>query len=243
MRIYRVYCTFSLSQPEIVLNKETSHHLANVLRCQIGDICHVFDGCGNEVKAKISVINKSQIILHTLEIVKNETESCLKIHLFQALCKGDKMDVIIQKSVELGVAEITPLLTERCDVKLTDDRLEKKMTHWRNIIINATEQSGRAVLPRLHYPFSFDESIQSQANTLCLLFTPHTAKKFSEIRMPEDNAAAIFIGPEGGFSASEEKLALGQGVHAVVLGKRILRTETAALAIISSLQTLCGDFY
>ncbi len=245
MRIYRVYSTFSLSQSEIILNKETSHHLANVLRCQIGDICHVFDGCGNEVKAKISAINKSQIILHTLEIVKNETESCLKIHLFQALCKGDKMDVIIQKAVELGVAEITPLLTERCDVKLTGDRLEKKMTHWRNIIINATEQSGRAVLPKLHYPFSFDESIQSQAQNLYVLFTPHTNHRISELRaglVQAQQTIAIFIGPEGGFSELEESRALNQGVYVAALGKRILRTETASLAIIASLQTLWGDF-
>ncbi len=232
MRIYRVYCTFSSAQSEIFLNKDTSHHLVNVLRCQIGDICHVFDGNGNEVKAKISVLNKAQVTLHVLEIVKNETESFLKIHLFQALCKGDKMDVIIQKAVELGVTEITPLLTERCDVKLSDERLEKKMTHWRNIMINATEQSGRAVLPRLNPPLSFDESIQSQAQNLRLLFTPHTNNRISEIGaglVPAKQTIAIFIGPEGGFSESEENRALNQGVHTVALGKRILRTETASL--------------
>ncbi len=242
MRIYRIYAPFLLSQTEIILNKENSHHLANVLRCREGDICHVFDGAGNEVKAKIAQINKSHMPLQVLEIINNDTESSLKIHLFQALCKGDKMDVIIQKSVELGVTEITPLITERCDVKLSDERLEKRMTHWQNIIINATEQSGRAVLAKLNTPVSLDEAIQQQAQNLRLLFTPHTEKKISNIGEPNNKSIAIFIGPEGGFSESETTWSIDQGVEALTLGKRILRTETAPIAIMASLQAMWGDF-
>ena len=242
MRIYRIYAPFALSQTEIILNKESSHHLANVLRCREGELCHVFDGNGNEVKTKIAQANKSHLKLDVLEIVNNETESALKIHLFQALCKGDKMDVIIQKSIELGVTEITPLITERCDVKLSGDRLEKRMTHWQNIIINATEQSGRAVLAKLNEPISLHEALQQQAQNLRLLFTPHTAKNLANIHAPISNKMAIFIGPEGGFSESETTWAIDQGVEAIILGKRILRTETAPIAIMASLQTLWGDF-
>ena len=242
MRIYRVYAPFLLSQTEILLNKESSHHLVNVLRCREGEFCHVFDGNGNEVKTKISQANKAHLKLDVLEIVNNETESPLRIHLFQALCKGDKMDVIIQKSVELGVTEITPIVTERCDVKLSGDRLEKRIEHWRNIIINATEQSGRAVLAKLNEPLSLSEAIQQQAQNLRLLFTPHTEKKLLNIQQPADRNISIFIGPEGGFSESEATWAIDQGVEMIILGKRVLRTETASIAIIASLQTLWGDF-
>ena len=242
MRIYRIYASFALSQTEIILNKESSHHLVNVLRCREGEFCHVFDGNGNEVKTKIAQANKSHLKLDVLEMVNNETESSLKIHLFQALCKGDKMDVIIQKSVELGVTEITPLITERCDVKLSGDRLEKKMTHWQNIMINATEQSGRAVLANLNAPVSLYEAIAQQAQSLCLLFTPQSEKNLSNIQLSENKKISIFVGPEGGFSESEVIYAKSNHVKAIVLGKRILRTETAPIAIMASLQTLWGDF-
>lgn len=245
MRIYRVYAPFLLTQQEIILNKESSHHLANVLRCREGDSCHVFDGCGHEVKTTIVQITKSQVTLAVLEIVDNQSESPLNIHLFQALCKGDKMDVIIQKSVELGVTEITPLSTERCDIKLSSDRLEKRMMHWQNIIIHATEQSGRAVLPKLNEPISLQEAILQQAHNLRLLFTPHTEKKLLEVGaglVPAQQNMAIFIGPEGGFSETETQWAKAHDVEAIILGKRILRTETAPIAIIASLQVLWGDF-
>ncbi|MES2204391.1 MAG: 16S rRNA (uracil(1498)-N(3))-methyltransferase [Pseudomonadota bacterium] len=242
MRIYRIHSPFLLSQTEIILNKESSHHLANVLRCREGDICHVFDGVGNEVKTKILQVNKSNMPLQVLEFIENKVESPLKIHLFQGLCKGDKMDVIIQKSIELGVAEITPLITERCDVKLSNERLEKRMRHWQNIIINATEQSGRAVLAKLNEPVSLHAALQQPTSYLRLLFTPHAAKNLADIHAPAHNNVAIFIGPEGGFSDSETMQAIDQGVEAIVLGKRILRTETAPIGIIASLQTLWGDF-
>lgn len=242
MRIYRIYAPFSLSQSEIILNKESSHHLVNVLRCREGELCHVFDGHGNEVKTKIAEANKSHLKLDVLEILSNETESSLKIHLFQALCKGDKMDVIIQKSIELGVTEITPLITERCDVKLSGDRLEKRMEHWRNIIINATEQSGRAVLAKLNEPILIQKAIQQASDCLRLFMSPHVNKTLSNLLAPVHKEIALFIGPEGGFSESETNDAMYQGVNLILLGKRILRTETASVAMIASLQTLWGDF-
>lgn len=241
MRIYQLFS----DEKTLILNEKNRHHVANVMRSRAGDICYVFDGRGNEVKAKISQLSKKEVVLDVLEKTENTTESHLKIHLFQAMCKGEKMDWIMQKSIELGVTEITPMLTERCDVKLSEDRLEKKMTHWRNIIIHATEQSGRAVLAQLNAPVSFHDSIQPSSQSLRLLFTPHAEKKLSDVGaglVPAHPKISIFIGPEGGFSDPEIILANHQGVETLTLGKRILRTETAPLAAIVSLQTLLGDF-
>lgn len=241
MRIYQPF----VNEKNIVLNERNQHHVINVMRCRENDVCYVFDGNGREVKARISKVTKKEVIVDILEEIENNNESPLKIHLFQALCKGDKMDVIIQKSVELGVTDITPLITERCDVKLSSDRLEKKVEHWRNIIIHATEQSGRAVLAKLNEPLSLREAIQQQAQHLRLLFTPQSEKKLSDVGaglVPAQSKFAIFIGPEGGFSESEVAYAIDHGVDALMLGKRILRTETAPIAIIAALQTLWGDF-
>lgn len=240
----RIYQPFSY-ETTIALNERNKHHMINVMRCRVGDLCQVFDGAGKEVNTKIAQITKKEVILEILEPRENNTESPLKIHLFQALCKGEKMDFIMQKSVELGVTEITPLMTERCDVKLSSDRLEKKMEHWKNIIISATEQSGRAVLPLLHPVIMFHESVQQNTNSFSLLLTPSANKTISVVGADlvlAQSTIAIFIGPEGGFSENEITLAEKQNIHVVNLGKRILRTETASLAVIASLQALRGDF-
>lgn len=241
MRIYQPFT----HESSIILNERNYHHAVNVMRLREGDMCFIFDGQGREAKACISKITKKEVTLSILTFIENKSESPLYIHLFQALCKGEKMDWIIQKSVELGVTEITPIFTERCELKLSQDRLEKKREHWRNIIIHATEQSGRAVLAKLNEPISLQEAIQQQAQNLRLLFTPHTEKRLSDVEasfVATQQKLVIFIGPEGGFSESEINWAVNQGVEAVVLGKRILRTETAPLAIMAHLQTLWGDF-
>lgn len=238
-------CQLFSDEKTLILDERNRHHVANVMRSRAGDICYVFDGRGNEVKAKISQLSKKEVVLDVLEKTENTTESHLKIHLFQAMCKGEKMDWIMQKSIELGVTEITPILTERCDVKLSEDRLEKKMTHWRNIIIHATEQSGRAVLAKLNEPVSLQEAIERSTQSLRLLFTPHAEKKLSDVGaglVPTQQQIALFIGPEGGFSESETTLAMNYGIEVVLLGRRILRTETAPLTALSVLQTLYGDF-
>lgn len=236
----RLYQHFS-NEKNIILNERNRHHVINVMRCREKELCNVFDGSGHEVEAIISHISKKEVVLEILKTVENNSESSLKIHLFQALCKGDKMDIIIQKSVELGVTEITPLITERCDVKLSGDRLEKRMTHWQNIIIHATEQSGRALLAKLNEPLSLQAAIQQQDQSLRLLFTPR-GQKLGERASRLHSNITIFIGPEGGFSEPEVNWAMSQGVEVLVLGKRILRTETASLAVIASLQTRWGDF-
>lgn len=151
MRLYEP----SIRQSPIFLNERNRHHVVNVMRCQPGDICSLFDGMGYEVKAKINHITKKEVALTRLNEVHHPNESSVNIHLYQALCKGDKMDWVIQKSIELGVNSITPIITERCEVKLSADRMEKKIAHWKNVAISATEQSGRSVLAELHPPLFF----------------------------------------------------------------------------------------
>lgn len=236
----RIYQSFS-GDKHIFLDEHNRHYVINVMRCRVNDECYIFDGQGHEVKAKIVTISKKEVILEIVEKVENNNESSLKIHLFQALCKGEKMDFIMQKSVELGVTEITPITTERCDIKLSSDRLEKKNEHWNNIIVSAAEQSGRAILPRLNEVVSLQAAIQS-THDVKLLLTPGATNSISSFLNNTHKNIAIFIGPEGGFSDTEILMTEKYGVRSVSLGKRILRTETASLAVISSLQMLFGDF-
>ncbi len=237
----RFYQPFSFTEV-IFLNEKNRHHAINVMRCRIGDICYLFDGCGNEVKTRISQISKKEVCVEILEKIENSSESILKIRLFQALCKGEKMDWIIQKSVELGVTDITPIITERCDIKLSSDRLEKKIEHWRNIVISAAEQSGRAVLPALHSVISLKEAISLHSDTMRFLLTPSAKMNISTVGAGHVSAVNIYIGPEGGFSDYEISFADKEGVYCVALGKRVLRTETAPLVAISVMQALWGDF-
>lgn len=250
MRITRVYQNTDLALNQtIVLDKNSSHYLAKVMRCSIGDSCHVFNANAQEFKAEIKSLTKNSIELYLTQKIENNTESNLSIHLAQGLCKGDKMDFILQKSVELGVTEITPVFSEYCDVKLNAERIEKKMQHWRKIIISATEQSGRAVLAKLNYPKKIAELlVENTENMDLFLLSPRGELNFKNISDKSLNnthkkSIKIFIGPEGGFSEKEEKLALKNNIQLLKLGSRILRTETAGLATIAALQSHWGDFY
>lgn len=256
MRITRIYQDIFLEHSEInekiILDNNASHYLSKVMRCTVGDFCCVFDGYNHEFKAEIILINKNNIEIKLLEKMQNLTESNLKIHLVQGLCKGDKMDLIIQKSIELGVTEITPIFSQYCDIKLNQERIEKKMQHWKKIMISATEQSGRAVLAKLNYPKNFHEIINIESNIKHqFLLSPRAELNFKNINFKiqninddlEKNDIKLFIGPEGGFSDSEENQAIKANIQLLKLGPRILRTETAGLAIISAFQAHWGDFY
>lgn len=241
MRIYQADIHSSL----ISLNEANRHYLIHVMRSKLNDLCYVFDGQGLEVKAKISHISKKEVILTVLETIPNHKESPLKIHLFQAFCKGEKMDWIMQKSVELGVSEITPIISERCEIKINEERLEKKYQHFRNILIHASAQSGRSVLTKLNPALSLGQAIENKAACLNIMFTPGVEKTLSQIKndiIKTPKQISIFIGPEGGMSETEINAAKQASVHLASLGKRILRTETAPLAAIVSLQILWGDF-
>ncbi len=237
----RIYTPQSLACGETVeLETQASHHLHKVLRMQAGDALILFNGNGSNYPAKINVIRKKSLLVSILEQQHTSTESPLAIHLGIAISKGDKMDFIMQKATELGVQAITPLFTERTEVKLQGERREKKQQHWQQVIISACEQSGRCQLPTL-------DTIQPLANWLN---TVDTEKKFvlhhrstQPLSTAEQTASiALLIGPEGGLSKDEISAAEQQHFQALSLGPRVLRTETAPLAVISILQFLWGDF-
>lgn len=236
-RIYEP--TQFLVAKQYVLGSNTSHHLIHVLRADCGEIISLFNGYGGEFKAKIISMDKKRVSVLIQEFISREVVSPLKIHLGQGIARGEKMDLIIQKSVELGVAEITPLFTERCNVQLDAERTKKRLEHWQAVIISACEQSGRNDLPLLHPPLKL-ASWLAQLHTqtrFCLL--PHEST--APLCAMAEKEIALLIGPEGGFSPNEEKLATDYHCTSLNLGPRILRTETASLAAIAALQFCFGD--
>ncbi|MDQ3633255.1 MAG: 16S rRNA (uracil(1498)-N(3))-methyltransferase [Acidobacteriota bacterium] len=221
----------------ILLNAEETRHLKNVLRLSEGDEISVFDGEGNEFLCEIKNIDKKQTSLQIVkEISTNSNESNLDLTLAVVILKGDKFDLVIQKSVELGVIKFVPIITKRCDVKLRNE--EKKLERWRKIIIEASKQTGRAKLMEITEPFEFEDFVED-ANGTKILFSERDGKSFSEIKSNKTMTAVI--GSEGGWEDSEIELAKKNGFQIITFGGRILRAETAVISIAAILQHRFGD--
>ena len=220
-----------------ILNLDETRHLRDVLRLREGaEIC-VFDGEGREFLGAVEKISKSETLLKIIrEITPSALESSLDLTLAIALLKGEKFDLVVQKSVELGVNRIIPLNTKRADVKLTDG--EKKLERWRKIALEAAKQSGRAKLMRIESPVDFEKFIEA-ANGTRILFAERNGKNFSVIEKTENIVAVV--GAEGGWEDSEIEAAREKGFRIVTLKGRILRAETAAIAIVAVLQHRFGD--
>lgn len=216
----------------ICLPKEPSSHLLKVLRCVVGDACHLFNGEGSEYHARISCIEKSLAVVCIDTEFSVERENTTHIHLFHGIARGEKMDWIIQKATEMGVNELTPIYTQKNVVKFDADRSEKKQRHWQQIIIHSSEQCGRNRLMTLHAPMAFAKAIQQPFEGLSLLCEPSWPERKS---MHEHQSIRLFIGGESGFSSEELCLAQAQGFESFSLGPRILRTETAAIVAVSLL--------
>lgn len=241
MRIPRIYQPHLLiPNQELSLTKEAANHVVRVLRLTTGAALNIFDGHGHEYSAVIHSVDKQQTIVKIIAAKNIECESPLRIHLGQGVSRGEKMDYTIQKAVELGVNEITPLLTERCGVKLSAERWEKRMSHWNNIIIAACEQSGRNYLPLLHEPQSLQQWTLNIATDFKLLLNPHATQKLTDIAV-KMASVSLLIGSEGGLSEAEISLAQQRDFVNLRIGPRVLRTETAALAAIAILQSYYGD--
>lgn len=222
----------------LCLSDDAYNHLVNVLRLKNGDQFTIFNGRGEEGLAIISAQKKRRIEIEIINKKKVSYESHLKIHLGQCLSKGERMDFAIQKAVELGVSEITPIISQRNVVKLEPMRMQKKLNHWQKIIENACCQCGRNVLPLLNEPINLELWLEKQSNIILFLH-PKNEKRLQQITI-EKKSLSLLIGPEGGFSEYEVAMAVKYS-QAISLGPRILRTETAAIAAISALQTLYGD--
>lgn len=240
MRINRVYQAAQLKlQQTLLLDEDASNHLGRVLRMQINDPLVIFNGDGHDYGAVITAVNKKSIEVKITACHTLDTESPLRIHLVQGVARGEKMDFIIQKAVELGVTDITPVLTEYGNVKLDAERLDKKQQHWQKVAISACEQCQRAYIPTVHEPQSFKDWVVLAHTGLKLILHPYHSHSIQSLQA--DTRLTLLVGPEGGLSDREVTQAQAQGFTALKLGPRILRTETAALVAMSMLQSAWGD--
>lgn len=241
MRISRFYINASLSvESNIEVPKELSHYMTKVLRLPIHSPIVLFNGDGSDYPSEIVEISSKQTTVQINSQITISKESPLYIHLGQGVSKGDRMDVAIQKAVELGVAEITPIITENCNVKLDPSRWEKKHASWTKLIVAACEQSQRNVLPKLNMPISMNEWLGQTCKLEKLILSPGSKTYLSSLSKP-GKGFRIVIGPEGGLSQQEVYTATETGYKPCNLGSRILRTETAAIAAIAILQSHFGD--
>ena len=241
MRIPRIFADLPLAQGDTVpLTPTRSHYLANVLRLTSGNPIVVFDGKGGEYAATITSITKKRVFIDVGPPTNNHNESPLFTELAIGVSKGERMDWVVQKSTELGVNAIVPLLTERSEVKLSPERWEKKVAHWREVVISACEQCGRNQLPTLREPQPFARYISVCNSDLKLIFHPGESN-FNVTNFPQQNSVVLLIGPEGGFSEDEVAQAKSGGFDSWALGPRILRTETAPIVALSVLQSYFGD--
>ena len=241
----RIFQSIPLALNQTVwLDDRACHYLLKVLRIQTSETLTLFNGEGGEYRALITEIHKQKIAVFINEYLPDDRESPISICLAQGIARGEKMDMIIQKAIELGVTHIVPLMTERSQIKLDKKREEKKQAHWQGIIISACEQSGRNRLPLLSAPISLKEWLdQPLAAQAKWVLSPHAVSAFNTAKWDQHcRSFACLIGPEGGFSEEEVRLAGEKGFLAYRLGPRILRTETAPLAALTILQYQYGDF-
>ncbi|WP_125778782.1 16S rRNA (uracil(1498)-N(3))-methyltransferase [Pseudoalteromonas rubra] len=224
----------------IDLGDDAAGHVARVLRMGEGDKLSLFNGQGGEYLATISAVSKKKVQVIPEQFIDKQVESPLSIHLGQGISRGDKMDFTIQKSVELGITEITPLFTTRCGVKLSGERLAKKHQQWQKIAIAAAEQSGRNTITTIHPPISLDEWLAQSNEALKLTLHPRAEHSIKTLPKPE-HGVRFLVGPEGGFTDEEMAATKQQEFVDIRLGPRVLRTETAALTVLSALQLEFGD--
>lgn len=229
-----------LLEADINLSQQASHHLSKVLRARAGDSLILFNGDGNDYHAVFRTTDNRQAQAHIENVTACDTESPLDITLLQGLSRNDRMDTTLQKTTELGVSTIVPVICEYSKFRLDEKRLEKKMQHWHNVIISACEQSSRALIPTLHRPLSFVDSLAHLEKTDAYLLSPGACIRLSE-QHPETDSLTVFIGPESGLTDDELILIENTGCRTVSFGPRILRTETAGPAVIAAMQALWGD--
>ncbi len=240
----RFYCP-----PPLPLNgsfdlpPEAAHHAVRVLRLREGDRVEMFDGLGNACHGVIAEAGGRHVVVGGISTGGASRESPLQVMLAQAMSSSEKMDWVIQKATELGVAEIQPLDTERSVARLPAERAAKRLEHWRQVAISACEQCGRNLLPEIHAPLDIMVWLRQMKELPAtkLIMLPQGVSSLNSLEKP-NGGVVLLIGAEGGFAESESDSALRCGFTPVRLGARVLRTETAAVAGLAALQTLWGDF-
>ncbi len=242
MRLTRCHVDAPLSVgTSLALPETAANHLARVLRLREGDGCVLFNGDGHDYDARLTAISKRGVVADIVGARAIDNESPLRVILLQGIARGEKMDLILQKATELGVAAIVPVMAERTEVKLDAERTEKRVAHWRSVIASACEQSGRARLPSLSAPASLADAARDVGTGATkLTLDPGGDVSLATVEIAS-GAVVVAIGPEGGWSPRDRDTLSAAGFTGLRLGPRILRTETAGLAAIAALQSRFGD--
>ena len=235
-----------IGEKEIVITGADVNHIRNVLRMRTGEEVLIADGRGAEYRCKLTDLSENEVRAQILWKLDGNAELASAVTLFQGLPKSDKMDLIVQKCVELGVDRIVPVSTKRAVVKLDAKKEETRLKRWNTISESAAKQSGRGVIPEVSGVMSFGKALE-EAKKLDVLLIPYeraehmaeTRRVMGEIRPGQ--SVGVFIGPEGGFEESEVEEAVAAGARAITLGRRILRTETAGLAVMAMLGYLLEE--
>lgn len=242
MRIPRIHHPAPLATgTRVDLGDTAANHLTRVLRMPVGAHVILFNGEGGEYQAIIAAIDKRGVSIEVGAFHDVEREPPLALWLAQGISRGERMDYTIQKGVELGVSRIIPLFTERCTVRLAGDRLEKRLQHWRGVAVAACEQCGRNRIPEIAAALSLDDWLRVPGEGLRLVLDPEAAQSLAQLPAPQ-GPVILLIGPEGGLSDQELRLAAQSKYWGLRLGPRVLRTETAAVAALSALLARWGDF-
>jgi len=241
MRVSRLYVNAPLNVgAHLELDDEAAHYVRSVLRLKQQQDIVLFNGTGGEYPSRFSEVSRKSVRVEIEAFSPRDVESPLKVILGLGISRGDRMDWAVQKAVELGVAQLTPLLTQRCVTKLSDEKKQQRLQHWQHIVQHAAEQSGRTRLPMMGSIEDLPDWLAAQQG-LCVFLDPYAEQTLVELQ-PVDQQVTLLSGPEGGFSDQEREIAKAAGFKPVRMGARILRTETAVLSALTAVQTLWGDF-
>jgi 16S rRNA (uracil1498-N3)-methyltransferase len=241
-RFYAQPEAFNFTEQTVTLGTDETRHLRDVLRLRPADEAFVFDGLGREFRCTVSSIKRDEAELQIeAQVVPAKPESHLQLNLCVALLKGDKFDLVVQKATELGVTKIIPLVTRHADIHLRDESdAAKRVVRWQRICQGAAKQSGRAFVPEISGPLKFDAALD--VSGLGVMFSERGGDAFESLtRQVVPNALTAFVGSEGGWSDEEIESARARNFHVITLGGRIMRAETAAVAVTALLQHVFGD--
>ena len=243
MRVSRLYIDEPLNvRQKLTLNENAAHYLRTVLRLKKDASVILFNGLGGEYVCSLLEVSRKNVRVLIDEKIERSVESSLNVHIGMGISRGDRMDMAIQKSVELGVNCITPLITERCNVIIKTDKIEQKLKHWQKIAQHAAEQSGRTVVPKIEKITQLKSWINKSFEPSSKIFLdPYSTMPLTQLN-ETPSKIILLTGSEGGFSDQERQLAITHHFIPIRLGQRILRTETASLAALSAVQLLWGDF-
>lgn len=230
-----------LPQKTVILNEEQSRHIARSLRMRVGDMITLSAGNGTDYGCIIEEITAKEVTLRVCYEQANNSEPSVKVHLYQGVPKGDKFEDIIQKCTELGISEITPVLTKRSISRPDEKSARKKQERYQKIALEAAQQSGRGVVPQINKMTDLKKASEQDESQLKILFYEGGGEPLKEIISSDFESVSVYIGPEGGFEENEVDIIKAAGGTVATLGKRILRTQTAPVAALTAIMLLTGN--